>query len=135
MRIKILREEANLSLIEISRRTGFSESQVRYTCKNNVALTPQKHKTGRPPKISPQRLDEVISWMSASTERRNLSCDKVVAQLDLEICGESLRKALKQRGVVAHAAAPKPLFRANTTGDDLSRSLNTGDGKSRPGDV
>lgn len=135
MRIKILRDEANFSVRDISRRTGFSERQVRYTCQNNIALIPQKHKCGRPPKISRQRLDEVIVWMSASAARRNLSCDQVVAQLNLEICGETLRIALKQRRANPHAVAPRPLFQTKTAVDVLRRPLSAEAMNSTPEDV
>lgn len=96
------------SLRDIKQHTGFSLSQIRRACRNDVDLTPQKHKSGRPSKLSPEALQQVIAWIQQSLEHRILTCDQVCMQLSLPICGETLRIALKKKGMEAHPAAQKP---------------------------
>ncbi|KAJ5220632.1 transposable element tc3 transposase [Penicillium citrinum] len=58
------------SMKTIAKRNGFSRSQVRYACRDDVNSTPQKDKSGRPPKLPIHGLDNVRSWIGESPERR-----------------------------------------------------------------
>ncbi|KAJ5602330.1 hypothetical protein N7537_005286 [Penicillium hordei] len=74
-----------------------------------MQTTPQKKKkTGRLPKLTPERLDEVILWIQQSLEHRCLNYHNICGILDLGICGETLRLSLKARGMTSHPAAQKP---------------------------
>jgi hypothetical protein len=103
------------SFTTIQQSTGFSLSQICYTCRNNVDLTPQKRKSGRPHKLSSETLNNVIKWIQSSFERRCLTYDQVCIQLELPVCGETLRTDLKKGEMDAHPAAQKPPITAAHT--------------------
>lgn len=102
-RIKILtlRDEGS-SYIRIARKIGCTERQVQYVCSTNKA-TPRKGR-GRHQKLSEDRLTGVIDWIRATFDNRCKSVHQIVAELDLPVCGETLRKALKARGMTMHLA-------------------------------
>ncbi|KAJ5720089.1 hypothetical protein N7493_006967 [Penicillium malachiteum] len=60
---------------QIARSTGATKAQIQYTLRDNVDLTPQKKKTGRPPKLSTADIDEIITFIRSSIERRILTCE------------------------------------------------------------
>jgi hypothetical protein len=81
--------------------------QAEYT-NNSIRTTPQKQKTGRRLKLTPERLNETISWIQGSLEYRRLNYHNISALLDLAVCGETLRLSLKARGMTSYPATQKP---------------------------
>ncbi|KAJ5681851.1 uncharacterized protein N7477_001791 [Penicillium maclennaniae] len=62
LKCRLLRDEG-YTYPSIASRIGCSERQARYAC-DTTQITPQKRKkTGRRPKLTPKRLNEVISWI------------------------------------------------------------------------
>ncbi|KAJ5700997.1 hypothetical protein N7493_003005 [Penicillium malachiteum] len=98
---------------QIARSTGATKAQIQYTLRDNVDLTPQKKKTGRPPKLSTADIDEIITFIRSSIERRILTCEQICCLLQLPVSAETLRTSLKQRGMTAHPAAQKPPIQAH----------------------
>ena len=93
------------SMKTIAKRNGFSRSQVRYACRDDVNSTPQKDKSGRPPKLPIHGLDNVRSWIGESPERR---CKQICQELDLPICAKTHRVQLKKRGTEITSGARTP---------------------------
>ncbi|KAJ5634579.1 hypothetical protein N7528_002421 [Penicillium herquei] len=88
-------------LIKIQR----DNAQIRYTLRDQVDLTPQKKKTGRRPKLSDTALDQIITFIQSSIERRILTCEQICRLQQLPVSAETLRTSLKKRGMTAHPAA------------------------------
>jgi hypothetical protein len=108
--------EIGASYSAIQKATGFPISQIRYACRNNVDLTPQKRKTGRHHTLSSETVTNTIQWIQQSPQRRNLTYNEIYEKLQLPVCGETLRLELKRRGMVAHSATQKsPNTTASTT--------------------
>lgn len=95
---------------QISRMVGCTYRQAHYICSINKA-TPRKCR-GRYPKLSEDRLTSVIDWIRATFDNRCKTVDQIVIELNLPVCGETLRKALKARGMAAYPAAKKPAARS-----------------------
>lgn len=103
---RVLRDEG-YTYSSIASRLDCSIRQVQYAY-NAIQTTPQKKKTGRLPKLTPERLDEVILWIQQSLERRCLNYHNICGILDLGVCGETLRLSLKARGMTSYPTAEKP---------------------------
>lgn len=91
---------------QIASRVGCTKNQARYTTVSQKP-TPQKG-SGRKPKLSEEQLDSTIEWIRLSFDNRAKPCDQIAAELHLPVCGETLRRALKKRGMEAHPAAVAP---------------------------
>ncbi|KAJ5793210.1 uncharacterized protein N7503_009188 [Penicillium pulvis] len=91
---------------QIASRLGCTKNQVRYTTVSQKP-TPKKS-SGRKPKLSKEQLDSTIEWIRSSFDNRAKSCNQIAAELHLPVCGETLRKALKSRGMEAHPAVVAP---------------------------
>ena len=104
LKILTLRKYLNLPQTRIAQQLSVSMNQVRYTC-HHGQVTPQNHRTGRPKKLSESEVDEIVDWIQASPENRPKSYDEIVRELDLAVCGETLRVALKERGISTYYGA------------------------------
>jgi hypothetical protein len=102
IRIKRMRLSGHTNR-EIRREYNVSNRQIRYALSHPD--TPTKS-TGRPPKLDERLTDEIIAFVRASTENRQLSF------LDLAVrfgCGvKALRKGLRKRGYKRYRALPRP---------------------------
>jgi transposase/predicted SAM-dependent methyltransferase len=96
------------TLRTIRQNTGFTLNQIQYACRDDVNLTPQKNKSGHPTRITAAHLDQIIEWIRSSLQNRIYTCEKKVEILELPICGDTLRRMLKKRGMKAHPGAQKP---------------------------
>jgi hypothetical protein len=105
-RIEILslRNDGN-SYIRIARKAGSTGRQVQYVCSINKA-TPRKGR-GRHQKRLEDRITGVIDWIRATFDNRCKSVHQIVAELDLPVGCETLRKALMTGGMTLHLAAQK----------------------------
>jgi transposase len=75
LRCRVLRDEGR-TYPYIASRVGCSERQARRAC-DLIRITPQK-KTGRRPKLAPEHLEEVISWIQASFTHRCMKIQTTV---------------------------------------------------------
>ncbi|KAJ5675673.1 transposable element tc1 transposase [Penicillium macrosclerotiorum] len=105
LKILTLREEG-VSYKRIADRLSCTYRQVQYICELGKA-TPRKGR-GRKPKLSNEQLDDVISWIRSSFDNRQKSVYQIVAELELPVCGDTLRNMLKKRGMRAYPAAQAP---------------------------
>lgn len=105
IRVLCLAEEG-YTYKQIASRLGCTKNQARYTAVSQKP-TPKKS-TGRKPKLSKEQLDSTIEWIRSSFDNRAKSCNQIAAELHLPVCGETLRKALKSRGMETHPAAVAP---------------------------
>lgn len=106
LKILTLRKYLNLPQTRIAEQLGVSMNQVRYTC-HHGQVTPKHYRAGRAKKLSESEVDEIVDWIQASPDNRAKSYDEIVRELDLFVCGETLRVALKERGVSTyHGAKP-----------------------------
>lgn len=105
LRILTLRD-AGLPCTAISKQLHLSYRQVQYTCQTQQA-SPKKPK-GQPPKLSEEKMDEIIDWISASKHNRRKPFYQVINELDLGVTVPTLRRALKKRGYTRCKALQKP---------------------------
>lgn len=120
LRTQTLYDFAGFSIAKIANLLNITYNQAHHACKASTP-TPHKH-TGRPLRMSDDSLDEVICWISSSFENRYKTCDQIASELTLPICGETLRKMLKSRGIRAHTAARNPPLDPN---DPVSTDSST----------
>jgi ketohexokinase/beta-glucosidase len=66
------------------------------------------------PKLSEDRLTGVIDWIRATFDNHCKTVDQIVAELNLPICRETLRKVLKACGMTTRLAAKKLPLDPNT---------------------
>jgi transposase len=69
-------------------------------------------RTGRPPKLSDARMNEVIEYCSEKWENRILDYDAVIRELGLECAASTLQKRLHQKGYYRCVACQKPYLTA-----------------------
>ena len=93
--------EDDWSYSALSRHLGMSWSQVYHTCAVSQQATP-KHKSGRKPKLSDQQVSDAIDYIGSDSNIRVKGYDEIVRDLDLPVCGETFRLALKKRGYTKH---------------------------------
>jgi DDE superfamily endonuclease/Transposase len=69
-------------------------------------------RTGRPPKLSDVRVNEIIEYCSENWEHRILDYEAIVKELGLECTASTLQKRLHQRGYFRCVACQKPYLTA-----------------------
>lgn len=106
-RLKILTlRDAGFTYQAICNQLGFTYRQVQHTCQSQRA-SPRKPR-GQSPKLSEEKMDEIIAWITASKENRRKPYHKVIEELDLNVTPMTLRLALKKRDFTRCKALRKP---------------------------
>ncbi|RYC61552.1 hypothetical protein CHU98_g4659 [Xylaria longipes] len=95
-RVRVLHDDARMSMAQICRITGYSKSQVRRAM--TAVQGPRKRK-GPPPAIGPAEEAELVRFINASRRNRFLSWKKVAEEFSNGAYGEkSIRNALERLG-------------------------------------
>src|SRR5579871_4880446 len=81
---------------EISDITGISKSTVGEIKTRNIATS--KFKCGRPKKLTAYDKRRIVRWIKKSRETRRADCKAIIATLNLDVCQNTLIKALAELG-------------------------------------
>lgn len=105
----LLMRKLGYSYASIASFLHVSERGVQYTCQKEQA-TPQHHKTGRPPRLNEEEIDQLVDFVTSSHRTRCLPYYRVAQELwpEGEIGVESVRRALYSRGFRRRVALKKP---------------------------
>lgn len=76
-------------------------------------LTPKKP-PGRPSKLSPEQMNEIIDFIISAKRNRQMTFSRVIKTLNLGVSTHCLQLALKKRGFQRHPALKKPPLSENT---------------------
>jgi transposase len=97
--ILLLRRRGD-SYEQITQFLGVSYHAVQYTCTSQKA-TPQHKKAGRPAKLKPEEIDELLEFVKSSKRNRRLTYQHIKDELYKErddIGAEAIKYALHKRG-------------------------------------
>ncbi|KAJ5204381.1 transposable element tc3 transposase [Penicillium cinerascens] len=79
-----------------TRKLRLSYNQVYYTCAVTQQATP-RHKLGRKHRLSERLISDTITYTRSDFEIRIKGFDEIVHDLNLPVCGETLRRELQKR--------------------------------------
>lgn len=102
---RALREEG-YSYAAIASKTNLTYRQVQLACQ--AGRPSPKKPPGQRRKLSEERLDEIIEFITASKEGRRMTYDQLIEALQLLVSRETLRKALARRRYHRCKALRKP---------------------------
>lgn len=108
LRIRTLHYEAGWSAIRIAQELNISYTQARYTIR---ALRPTpKKSSGRPLKLGPEQVDQLISFIRASRTNRRMPWYQLPAALGFDCSVEAVTTALRRAGFGRYVALKKPFI-------------------------
>ena len=94
---------------EISDITGIPKSTVGDIKTQNISTT--KFKRGRPTKLTAHDKRRIVRWIKKSHDRRRADCKAIITALDLNVCQNTLIKALTELGYTRSVARRRPLLK------------------------
>ena len=95
---------------QIAQFLDITPRAVEYTCQKQTA-TPKHKQTGRPSKLKPNDVDDLLSFVKSSSRTRRMTYDQLREELYKdrpEIGSEAIKYALKKRGYFRRIALRKP---------------------------
>lgn len=105
--ILTLRNAAHYKLKDIADTLKLSLRQVQYAC-SQPNLTPVK-RSGRPPKLSPEQIIELIAYVTHTKDTRRIPINKLPEKLGWTGIGiQAIKTALKNAGYRRYVALRKP---------------------------
>jgi len=90
---------------QIKRHTGYTVRQIQRACSNRA--TPKK-RSGRPPVLSQAQIEELIEFVCASAQNRQMSFQKLAEALDFGVKKDAIRNTLLKEGFHRRLALRKP---------------------------
>jgi len=102
---RILRSQG-LTYPQIAAELGITQRQVQTACTRDRP-SPRKLPGARP-KLSADKIDDIIEFISSSKETRRMSYKILIEHLQLEVSETTLRNSLKKRGYHRCKALQKP---------------------------
>jgi len=87
---------------EISDITGIPKSTVGDIKTRNIATT--KFKRGRPRKLTTRDIRRIVRFIKKSRETRRADCKTIITTLNLDVCQNTLIKALTKLGYTRSVA-------------------------------
>ena len=102
----LLLHSLNWTYEQIATKVKTTHYAVQYTCQKQVA-TPVKQ-PGRPSQLSSDQVDEILDFITATKEGRQMAYKTVVTTFELGVSDRCLGRALKKRGFSRCVALRKP---------------------------
>jgi Transposase len=90
---------------QIREQLGLTFDQIQYAV--NHRITPQKRK-GRPSKLAPEEVDQIIAWVCASKTNRRTPWAQIPIIMELNVSYYYVRNALRNAGFSRRVARHKP---------------------------
>ena len=94
---------------EISDITGIPKSTVGDIKTRNIATT--KFKRGRPRKLTTRDIRRIVWFIKKSRETQRADCKAIITALNLDVCQNTLIKALMKLGYTRSVARRRPLLK------------------------
>lgn len=95
--------------------------QIKYTCRASTPASPKK-RCGRPSTLTPAQVDELVAFVCASPENRQMSFARLAEKLDFGVKKDAIRAALAREGFHRRLAPRKPLLTERTGASRTQRA-------------
>ncbi|RPA82744.1 hypothetical protein BJ508DRAFT_375505 [Ascobolus immersus RN42] len=113
--------------VDTAKAVGVTTRAVQYT--DQVGYATPKKRTGRPPKLGPAEVEELVAYVTASAENRQKSYQELAVEFQdhwphLEVGYYSIKYALKIAGFSRRKALKKPKIDADCAAKRLEFALS-----------